>query len=199
MSKGLTFIPTPEKFDKHQLKLDVEEFGRQVKLKLFFKDDENDFSETPAFRAPSTWTPDINELELEIYLSILEDELLQIEERGKNFSNLTSEEREALKALVNDDQIVIKPADKGSAIVIWDREDYEKEAQRQLYDEKIYEKVNRDPIPEVNKKIEGVLNHMVRSKQIDKKIRKYLQLQPQLGTMYLQLPKIHKSAKNVKG
>ena len=199
LSKGLTFIPTPEKFDKHQLKLDVEEFGRQVKLKLFFKDDENDFSQTPAFRAPSTWTPAINEVELEVYLSILEDELLQIEERGKNFSNLTLEEREALKALVNDEGIVIKPADKGSAIVVWDREDYEKEAQRQLYDEKIYEKVNRDPIPEVNKKIDGVLNHMVRSKQIDKKIRQFLQLhKPQLGTMYL-LPKIHKSVKSVKG
>ena len=94
---------------------------------------------------------------------------------------------------------MIKPADKGSAIVVWDREDYEKEAQRQLYDEKIYEKVNRDPIPEVNKKIDGVLNHMVRSKQIDKKIRQFLQLhKPQLGTMYL-LPKIHKSVKSVKG
>ena len=124
---------------------------------------------------------------------------MQIEERGKNFSNLSEAEREALKALVNDDTIVIKPADKGSAIVVWDREDYEKEAQRQLYDERVYEKVTRDPIPEVNKRIETVLNHMVRSKQIDKRIRNYLQLhKPQLGTMYL-LPKIHKSVKNVKG
>ena len=78
LSKGLTFIPTPEKFDKHQIKLDVEEFGRQVKLRLFFKDDEKDFSYTPAFRVPSTWTPAINEVELEVYLSILEDELMQI-------------------------------------------------------------------------------------------------------------------------
>ena len=199
LSKGLTFIPTPEKFDKHQIKLDVEEFGRQIKLRLFFKDEERDFSNTPAFRVPSTWTPAINMVELEVYLSILEDELMQIGEHGKNFSNLSEGEREALKALVNDTSIVIKPADKGSAIVIWDREDYEKEAKRQLNDEKVYEKVSGDPVPQINKKIDYLLNHMTRSKQIDKKIRSFLQLpKPQLGTMYL-LPKIHKSVKSVKG
>ena len=179
--------------------MDVEEFGRQIKLRLFFKDDEQDFSNIPAFRVPSTWTPAINEVELEVYLSILEEELMGIGERGKNFSNLSEQEREALKSLVNDESIVIKPADKGSAIVIWDREDYEKEAKRQLDDENVYEKVKKGPVTEVNKKISKVLNYMLKSKQIDKKVRSFLELpKPQLGTMYL-LPKIHKSVKNVKG
>ena len=39
----------------------------------------------------------------------------------------------------NDRSVVIKPADKGSAVVVLDRTDHLKEAERQLSDEKTYE------------------------------------------------------------
>ena len=64
--------------------------------------------------------------------------------------------------------IIIKSADKGSAIVVWNREDYLKEAQEQLADEDIYEEVHGDPSPNLAimisnalQKIEdlGVLDH----------------------------------------
>ena len=48
-------------------------------------------------------------------------------------------------SLKNDDTIVIKGADKGSGIVVSDREDYLKEANKQLPDEKVYEEVTNDP------------------------------------------------------
>ena len=35
--------------------------------------------------------------------------------------------------------IIIKPADKGSCVVVWDREDYIAEADRQLKDNETYE------------------------------------------------------------
>ena len=50
-------------------------------------------------------------------------------------SNLTEFERETLDemvALQKVGKIVIQPADKGSGICIYDREDYEAEAKRQL-------------------------------------------------------------------
>ena len=46
--------------------------------------------------------------------------------RGK--SNLTTEERASLKNLKNNDEIVIKKADKGSAVVVLDRQAYINEA-----------------------------------------------------------------------
>ena len=92
----------------------------------------DDFTEMPSFRPSSTWTPVINDVHLEVYLSILEDELLSINEEGRNFSNLTKEEKEAIDSLSKDDSIVIKPGDKGSAIVIWNKDDYIQEAKRQL-------------------------------------------------------------------
>ena len=40
-------------------------------------------------------------------------------------------------SLQNDRSVVIKPADMGSPVVVWDRTDYLNEAERQLSDEKI--------------------------------------------------------------
>ena len=48
--------------------------------------------------------------------------LLNINESGKSYPNLTKDEREALHSLLYDDQVIIKPADKGSAVVVWSKE-----------------------------------------------------------------------------
>ena len=63
----------------------------------------------------------IRDIQLEMYLSELEVERLNIDEAGQNYPNLTKAEREALQDLMYDKNIVIKSADKGSAIVIWDK------------------------------------------------------------------------------
>ena len=46
----------------------------------------------------------------------------------------------------NDDPaIIIKGADKSSAVVVWDRDDYLKEASKQFEDKDVYEEVQNDP------------------------------------------------------
>ena len=57
-------------------------------------------------------------LQSEIYLCEIEDKLININESGKSYPNLPTDKREALKSLMNDNEIIIKPADKGSAVVI---------------------------------------------------------------------------------
>ena len=57
---------------------------------------------------------------------------MKIEIPKDKYNNLTSKERQALYDLKNDKNIVIKSADKGSAVMVWDREDYIKEAEKQL-------------------------------------------------------------------
>ena len=47
-----------------------------------------------------------------------------------------------MRALANDRSIVIKKADKDLCVVLWDRNDYIAEAEKQLKDENIYEDVN---------------------------------------------------------
>ena len=47
-------------------------------------------------------------------------------------------------SLKDDPSIIIRGADKGSVIVVWDREDYLKEAYRQLDAKEVYEQVLDD-------------------------------------------------------
>ena len=54
----------------------------------------------------------------------MEERLLDIEIPSERFSNLTKEEREALYSLKDDPSIIIKGANKGFVVVVWDREDY---------------------------------------------------------------------------
>ena len=71
------------------------------------------FADKLAFKVSSTWNPPIRDLELEFCLSEIEDKLLSINESGKSYPNLSIDERDALHWLMNDDDIVIKPVDKG--------------------------------------------------------------------------------------
>ena len=144
LSKGLKFVATPKEIDYSQVKIDLENFGRRLRLKWFFKEND-DFSEVPAFRPKSKLNPRNKDVAIEIFLSKLEDELMEISPEGCNYSNLTREERVALNNLKSDRTIIIKEADKGSGVVVWDREDYISEAENQLRDPGVYQKLDNDP------------------------------------------------------
>ena len=66
----------------------------------------------------------IRDTQLEMCLSEFEEEILKIDEAAKNYPTLTKVGHQAFQDLMYDKNIVIKPADKGSAIVILDKKDY---------------------------------------------------------------------------
>ena len=72
-------------------------------------------------------------------MSSLEKKLMKIETPKDKYNNLTSKERQALYDLENDKNIVIKGADKGSAVVVWDRANCINEAEKQLGDIDVYD------------------------------------------------------------
>ena len=72
---------------------------------------------------------------------------MDIEIHSKRYNNLTKEERDALYSLRDDSTIIIKGADKGSVVVVWDREDYLKEPCKQLEDRKTNDPNERSKCP----------------------------------------------------
>ena len=101
------------------------------------------------------------------------------------------EEREALKSPRNDPSVIIKEADKGSA-VIWDQEDYIREAMTQLRDRDVCSEIDNIPLSSIDLEIEEILGDMLRNKEITEKIFNHLVIKkPQLERFYL-LSEIHK-------
>ena len=99
------------------------------------------------FKPKSTFNPRDKDTVIEVYMNSLEEKLMKIEIPKDKYNNLTSKERQALHDLKNDKNIVIKGADKGSEVVVWDREDYIKEAEKHEGDSDVYEEVLDDPEP----------------------------------------------------
>ena len=197
LSKGLKFCPTTKEIDRAKIKEDIESYGRRLRLKWFFRDVDEEFSVNP-FKKKSKFNPK-DDLAFEFYLSYITEEILGIEEEGSNFRNLTKEEREALKILQNDTSIIIKSADKGSGVVVWDREDYLKEAESQLSDESVYQKIDSDPKSAILMKISECINKIRDRQEMDPDTLEFFDVDnPKLGRFYL-LPKIHKRLKKVPG
>ena len=73
-----------------------------------------------------------------MFLSRFEKELFSDDISEFTQSNLSAEEWKALRGLAADKTIVMKGANKGSSVVVWDISDYLNEASRQLQDQNIH-------------------------------------------------------------
>ena len=130
LSKGLKFIPTPTSVNKASIKEELKCFGRKLRLLWHFRNEESITISNP-FKKKSTFNPKGKDAAIELYLSRLGEEIMTTDTR-LSYSNLTKEEHLAFNSLRDDTSTIIKEADKGSGIRVWDRKDYWKEAEKQL-------------------------------------------------------------------
>ena len=191
-------MATPKEIDFSQVKIDLESFGRRIRLKWHFREEEGSFS-APSFRPKSKFNPRHKDEAIEVFLSKLEDEIMKLSANGCNFSNLGTYERAALSNLKADPLVVIKEADKGSWVVVWDKEDYILEACNHLGDANVYLKLDGDPSESLQKLINDTISIIRERGDIDEKtLEFFLVNNPKLGRFYL-LPKIHKRLNSVPG
>ena len=142
LEKGLDFAPIHKKLKEPGLRSNFNEFCRRTRLKWHFRDESESFSEVPVFNLKSRWQPPQGHPCLEVFLSQVENELFELPKADIEYSNLSREEWNAIRSLADDGSIIIKKADKGSCIVIWSRNDYLMEAEKQLSDKKVYQEVS---------------------------------------------------------
>ena len=91
---------------------------------------------------------------------------------------------------------MIKSADKGSAVVVWDREDYIKEVEKQLGDEQVYEEVSNDAAPLLNAINEVIAKIRKRGDLKRDNLGHFIMKDPKFARFYLPA-KTHKRLYNV--
>jgi hypothetical protein len=159
LSKGLNFRPTPDKPDPGQYKIDLDSLHRRLRLRTKFHDPDDSNSieyhennlmdpepfQHRKFRVKSSYNP-VGPPNLEAFIAINEHNFNKRPMfKASREKNLTPGEFKAITELRSlDSKIIIKPADKGSAVVIMDRETYLHEAHRQLSNPMFYQKVEQD-------------------------------------------------------
>ena len=173
------------------------DYVRHLRLKEYYCGDDGvdgDLSDKPAFRKRSTWCPERNrDAVLETCVSLLERKIFSQDLSVRCQRNLSKEEQEALDNLRGYDDIIIKQADKGSAVVIMDRERYVGEAMRQLNDKDVYIPLKKEPTEEMIEIINERVRRLHGDGYISDSTLQYLSINSvgRAGSFYL-LPKIHK-------
>jgi hypothetical protein len=99
----------------------------------------------------------------------------------------------------NRNDIIVKPSDKGSGIVILSHEQYLEEANRQLNNPDHYAKLTQNMIPEVQKTVQMAITAHARTGAINKESADLLtQRDPRPAKFYM-LPKLHKNLEKPPG
>lgn len=195
LSKGLSFIPTLDlgRNQKLQLQSDIQQYHRKLKLASYFKN-KQDKTILP-FVGPSRWTPQDCDLPLEIH-ELIDSDRTVVKKHYRLIQekcNISQAEVEALRELQHTKHIVIKPADKGSAVVILSRDQYILEVERQLNDTVYYRKLAKPIFMETVPMVRSIIDRLKKKKFITGKQRQYLLGggEPRERRFYI-LPKVHK-------
>ena len=132
LSRGLKFIPTPvtrENIIRRQLLNDFSQFARRMRLKYIFHGNDN---EPHPCHVKSDWDPPVQRsVALETFL---EEVKFASTKLNRPIDNLSQGERNVLKELSPDQNIVLKKADKRTTTVIMNKTDKLNEGQVQIDD-----------------------------------------------------------------
>ena len=199
LSRGLSFCPRPSKIERFRLIDDIKQFSRRLRIKEYFydpdaNDDDND--DRVPFRRKSMWTPPLDrEPALETYIQTMRDRIISKLDQGprhRSRDNISAQERKALSTLRSRTDIVIKPADKGSATVVMSLEDYLTKVMCHLNNENFYEKLQYDLTEQFSEDITSLLADMLSRRVIDKPSFEFLRPRDARTSRFYVLPKIHK-------
>jgi hypothetical protein len=205
---GLTFIPTHNKVPYDRIKDSLHKLTRSLKLRDFFHDREQTRTYDPTvktFTRPSTWEPATKDLSVATKLLInklqetTETILRKYPIRINTYiipnlqKNLTQEQKQSIINLRSNDNIIIKPADKGGMVCVLNKTSYESEAFRQLNNDKYYKSINAPLKENSSSLINDILFKIFNKGYINEKQLDYLSAnKDDKSRKFYLLPKIHK-------
>ena len=209
--KGLKFCPSPNFPDPGELREDMDNLHRRVRQIAFFESEDSispDDSSTPPtqsqnlnssepfkhrkFKLKSTGRGPAAPNTVELMVKSNEIDLLKNHTFNMKQQNISPKEREAMKELSRNTDIIIKPADKGGAIVILNRNDYLREGYTQLSNRNFYQEIPEDLTEQNRVLVQNAIEDMYQNGEIDISVKNYLtDIHCKTPNFYL-LPKIHK-------
>lgn len=193
LEKGLTFIPHNNRINKQELNRDIHNYHRRLKLIDHFST--NNTHAIQPFTTPSTWEP--SHIHTQLNTLIHKDKkslthFLNISSQPSH-TNLTPAEQQAIIQFQQNKSIIIKPADKGSKIVILDTHHYLLEANRQLSDTKYYQPIQQTVQITAQTQLHQLINSLHQLGYINTKQKAFLYgPNPPRSRQFYLLPKIHK-------
>lgn len=194
LNKGLGFAPSHIPYNFTLLTSDFLKFERRLQLFLHFANTPTTDVYPPQRRAfesnPDWWPKRLNPFITDLCYKLKRLVFRYVRKPVRR--NLTPAEIKALRDLKLNPNIVIKKADKGGGIAIFDRDKYEMQIHSMLEDVNTYTPVERDDSFKVKSDADKILQNLFDQTFLNaKQLRHLTKFTPVAPTFY-GIPKIHK-------
>ena len=202
LSRGFSFIPS-RKPPQTKLDQDLEAFRRRVNLRLYWATASHPGTATRSWISkilPSTFKPpDYLPTSYGIWKTLVNS----CQHGGQPHSNLSTREIRTWERLTSNPEFYVIQADKGGKTVLWNREEYEREALRQLQDNAVYQELSTMETDALLKDIavekHRIISELTAKNCINKSEARRLRNAPHQTPAIYFLPKIHKSRNSDSG
>ena len=169
-------FPNGKNIDKGKLiaDLDIWEWWMRLREYICKEKEVDSVNECKTKKKQSLWIPNAGRDKcLDKYSQAVKNDIISGLKR--NFKmNLTREEEMAMKTLLNDSSIIIRPADKGSGIVIMNTEDYTNKLENEMKDNGTYAEVAEDKTKKIENKVKKLIKQIRNDRMITGDLKSYL-------------------------
>ena len=184
LEKGLKFVPDRAKINSTKLLADLGEWERRMRLReYFYKIDDETESESDEvedgknkfiLKQKSFWTPRHGRDQwMDTYIELVKNDIVNNLKKGGKL-NLNPDEKNAFYSLLHNENIVIRPADKGSGIVVVDKTEYIHRLHNEMTDNESYKEIPEDLTETATKTVKKLVNKMYKDGVINKDLQQYL-------------------------
>ena len=203
LEKGLKFVPDRSKINSTKLLADLGEWERRMRLREYFykadddNDDDTDEEEDKKgkfkIKQKSFFTPRQGRDQwLDTYIELVKNDVINNLKKGGKL-NLSQDEKNAFYSLLHNEDIVIRPADKGSGIVVVDKTEYINRLHKEMTDSKSYVEIPEDLTETATKTVKKLVNKMYKEGVINKDLQQYLTPKYPKNGKLKGNPKLHKN------
>lgn len=192
LGKGLNFVPLQKQPDEFSVRCDINSFCRRLRLKYHFRDNTDAEPTSPdpftnLQKKRSNWipAPGANKVLDQVIDSITHDVERLLPRKLHSSNNITQGELAALRTLKNNRDLIIKSADKGGATVVWRRDLYVAEAERQLCDPSSYVQLDGDPTATYQKTVTTEVKSLIQTKVLPATASNLIHPGPRIPNFYM--------------
>lgn len=199
LNKGLKFVRKPFGKPKQSVKEGLLDFKRRMRLKVHFGENKSNRNPIPRkFRNKSSYYPDDRHPVLEKYLSSVTSKFIDWtqNENTKTKAASYSYRNRILKIIKRNRKIVVKKQDKGSAVVLINRDLYVQKGYEFLENASYFQEIQNDSTAEIADLISTKLKQGLEKAEISQELFEFLDPIKnnctRLANLYF-LPKMHKN------
>ena len=110
---------------------------------------------------------------MDTYLELVKKDIVNNLKKGGKL-NLNPDEKNAFYSLLHNENIVIRPTDKGSGIVVVDKTEYIHRLHNEMTDSESYKEIPEDLTETATKTVKKLVNKMYKDGVINKDLQQYL-------------------------